>query len=58
MIINLKNDNDMLWILNMDNVNIIFPYHRGGYIIIFNDKTEKEISFKEYDQIVKALENK
>lgn len=58
MIIKIKSDDksyDMLF--NIDNILYIVPRFDGGYRIQFTDKTEMEISYKEYDRISKAMEN-
>ena len=55
MILNFKTENGYETIINMDNVLYILARHDGGYLIMFRDKNEVNLTWKEFDNLTKAL---
>jgi hypothetical protein len=56
LIINFKTDREYEIIINFDNVLYIAPKYEGGYRIVFKDKNEIDLTWKEYDRFSKALQ--
>ena len=56
IILNLKKDDGYEWILNFNHVLCITKAFDSGYRISFTNGSELLISYKEYDNLCKALQ--